>query len=232
VNPVNRGVDAGPGAGAPAAAKSSRAARDPAAWAVLLGVAVAALAADLGSKALAFAKIAGTPVEIRREKVLEVWRQGQSLGSLIPNHEPVTVVPSVLDLSLVLNPGAVFGMGAGMRWFFVAFTVGALGLALWMFANWTKASDRLAHVSIGLLIAGGLGNLYDRIVYACVRDFLHPLPGVVLGGREVWPYVSNVADLWLLIGIGILMWYLWRGGEKKKGTCYRGTEGTEKFESV
>ena len=77
---------------------------------------------------------------------------------------------------------------------------------------------------IGLLISGGLGNLYDRIVFACVRDFLHPLPGVYLpfgwqmpfsGGRELWPYVSNIADLWLLVGIGMLMWYLWRGNRQQ-----------------
>jgi lipoprotein signal peptidase len=92
-----------------------------------------------------------------------------------------------------------------------------------MFAAWTKPKDAMAHAAIGLLISGGLGNLYDRIVYACVRDFLHPLPGAVMpfgwrmpltGGREIWPYVSNIADLWLLVGIGMLMWYLWRGGKK------------------
>ncbi len=197
-------------------APSPRAARDRSAWVRLGAVATAALVADLGSKYLAFATIAGRPVTIRREDVLAAWRQGRQLGDLIPPHRPVEVVPHLLEFSLVLNPGAVFGMGAGMRWFFVMFTAAALALALWMFANWTRARDRLAHVALGLLIAGGVGNLYDRIVYACVRDFIHPLPGVRVGGREIWPYVSNVADLWLLIGIGILMWFLWRTGDPGK----------------
>jgi signal peptidase II len=182
----------------------------------MLAVAAVALGADLASKALAFATIAGGPVVVARERVLEVWRRSGNLSSLIPNHEPVHVVPRLLDLSLVLNPGAVFGMGAGKRWFFVAFTLGAMALAFWMFASWTRARDTVAHIAIGLLIAGGLGNLYDRIIYACVRDFLHPLPGLMLPGtnRELWPYVSNIADLWLLVGIGILMVYLWRQGGK------------------
>lgn len=195
------------------------AARDSRSWSRLSIVAGVALAADLGSKALAFATIAGRPVTIRREDVMAVWDQGRSLGVLIPDHRPVTVIPHVLEFSLVLNPGAVFGMGAGMRWFFVAFTLGALGLALWMFAMWTRARDRLAHIALGLLIAGGVGNLYDRIFYASVRDFIHPLPGVRIGTREIWPYVSNVADLWLLIGIGILMWFLWRSAEPKPRTA-------------
>jgi len=194
------------------------------AWIVLLVVVVAALASDLGSKAIAFGSIAEDPVRISREEVLQERAAGRSLARLIPSHRPISVVPNVLEFSLVLNPGAVFGIGAGKRWFFVGFTVAALGLAVWMFSAWTRPRDTLAHVAIGLLIAGGLGNLYDRLVYACVRDFIHPLPGVQLpfgwsmplgGGREIWPYVSNIADLWLLIGIGMLMWYLWRQGGHK-----------------
>jgi signal peptidase II len=188
-------------------------------------VTILGLATDLGSKAVAFHSIADAPVRVSREAVLAARQSGHSLSRLIPPHEPVVVIPHVLEFSLVLNPGAVFGIGAGKRWFFVAFTIGALGLAIWMFGMWTRPRDLLAHVAIGLLIAGGLGNLYDRLLYACVRDFIHPLPGVLMpfgwqmplgGGREIWPYVSNVADLWLLIGIGMLMWYLWRQGGKKQ----------------
>lgn len=196
--------------------------RSGAAWAVLIIVTVLGLVSDLATKELAFAKIANAPVEVRRDDVLAAQREGRSLSNLVPQAK-VTVVPSVLDLTLVLNPGAVFGIGAGKRWFFIAFTAAALGLALWMFATWTRPRDFMAHAAIGLLISGGLGNLYDRIVFACVRDFLHPLPGVLLplgwtmpmsGSRELWPYVSNIADLWLLVGIGMLMWYLWRTPKK------------------
>lgn len=190
--------------------------RSRAAWLTLLSVTVAGLAADLLSKWAAFRFIAPSPVQVRRADVLAT----DNLSRLIPAFEPITIIPNVLDLTLVLNRGAVFGIGAGRRWFFVLFTLAALVLACWMFAKWTRARDRAAHVALGLLISGGLGNLYDRIVFACVRDFIHPLPGVTLpfgwrlpnGEREIWPYVSNVADLWLLIGIGILMWHLWRQG--------------------
>jgi signal peptidase II len=188
---------------------------------MLVVVTLLGLASDLASKWGAFRWVAGAPVAVHRDEVVELSARGEHLGSLIPPHDPVTIVPSVLDLTLVLNRGAVFGIGAGKRWFFVAFTVMAIGFGLWMFGSWTRAGDRAAHIAIGLLLAGGLGNLYDRLVFACVRDFLHPLPGVQLpfgwrmpfdGGREVWPYVSNIADLWLLVGIGVLMVQLWRSG--------------------
>jgi signal peptidase II len=189
--------------------------RSPRAWGVLLVVLVFGLAADLASKYVAFHTIAPQPVHVSREAVLAAQRGGYHLGNLIPPHQPVQVIPHLLEFSLVLNPGAVFGMGAGHRWFFITFTVGALALAVWMFGAWTRPRDTAAHLGIGLLVSGGLGNLYDRLVYACVRDFIHPLPGLVFPGtqREIWPYVSNLADLWLLIGIGILMWHLWRHGK-------------------
>ncbi len=183
--------------------------RSPRAWVVLTTMAVLGLAIDLWTKVWAFKTVAGSPVVVNREEVLSSgW-----LGRLIPQHDPVTVIPSILDFTLVLNPGAVFGMGAGKRWFFVVFTGAALAFGLMLFARWTKRSDTWAHISVALLLAGGLGNLYDRLVFGCVRDFIHPLPGVRLpfgirwpgGGNEVWPWVSNVADLWLIVGIGILV---------------------------
>ena len=185
------------------------------AWTVLLVTVLLGLVTDLWSKSLAFASIAPAPVVVEREDVLRV----NDLSVLIPPHDPVLVVPNLLEFTLVLNPGAVFGIGAGRRVFFIGFTVVAIAVSMVLFARWTRPRDWAAHLGFGLIISGGLGNLYDRIRFACVRDFIHPLPGVELpfglrwpggGSTEVWPYVSNVADLYLLIGIGILLVYTWR----------------------
>lgn len=197
--------------------------RSGAAWRMMLVVALLSLVADLASKHLAFHYVMDRPITVVRERVLERAAQNPRLiNTLIPDHEPLVVVPKLLHFTLVLNPGAVFGIGPGKRWFFIAFTVVALVFGLMMFARWTTTRDRWAHAAIGLLIGGGLGNLYDRLTYACVRDFIHPLPGwkwpfslnlLVVDlrrGAPIWPYVSNLADLLLLIGIGMLLVHLWR----------------------
>lgn len=194
------------------------------AWGILLIVTVLATAGDLGTKAWAFRSVAPAPVEIDRAEVVEMTRADHPLAALLPQSEPLVVIPHVLELTLVLNRGAVFGLGAGGRYVFLAFTVVALAFALWAFANWTRARHHCSHVLLALIIAGGIGNFYDRLVYACVRDFLHPLPGLVYpfgistpwSGREVWPYVSNVADAFLLIGIAGLMIILMRYEKKQK----------------
>jgi signal peptidase II len=184
------------------------------AWSILIITTVVGLIADLWTKALAFERVAGFPVVVDREQVMRV----PDLGVLIPPHEPVTIASSVLEFTLVLNPGAVFGIGAGKRWFFVIFTVIACVVALTLFIKWTRSRDWVAHAGFGLIISGGLGNLYDRVLFACVRDFIHPLPGVQLpfgiswpgGNTEIWPYVSNVADAFLIVGIFMLMFHAWR----------------------
>lgn len=198
--------------------------RSPAAWVIMLTTLVVGVAVDLGSKYWAFRSIADAPVEFTREQVLAISAADPTkIGMLIPRHDAVVVMPRVLEFTLVLNPGAVFGMGAGQRGFFMAFTGLAVVACLLMFTRWLTAADRMAQAAIGLVIAGGLGNFYDRFFYACVRDFLHPLPGVKWpfgwkpfgGSGEIWPYVSNVADAFLLVGIAVLAVFLWRHEPRK-----------------
>ena len=192
--------------------------RSSRAWVWLLATIVIGLALDLGSKYIVFHELGPQPVTIRKADVLAT--QPEAILSLIPEsaREPVMIIPGLLDFQRVLNSGAVFGAGSGRRWFFIGFTLVALAFAGVLFARWTSAKDHISHLAIGLIISGGLGNLYDRARYACVRDFIHPLPDAQIpfglswpnGESALWPYVSNVADALLLIGIAILMVKLWR----------------------
>ncbi len=180
-----------------------RAWRSPLAWVVLIIVCATGVFADLGFKAWAFHNVAQDPVVLEHDEH-------------IPTHQPVVVIPRLLNLHLVKNEGAVFGIGANQRMFFIAFTIAALVSAVAVFGRWTKANATIAHIAIGLIIAGGLGNLYDRLYFGSVRDFLHMLPGWSLpfglnwpgGNSEVFPWVFNVADVMLLFGMGAMMWYM------------------------
>ena len=197
-----------PAADAPVKAPQ-RAWRSPLAWAVLLIVCAAGVTADLNLKAWAFRSVAPDPVVLDHDEIRRPhWH--------IPAHEPVTVIPRLLNLHLVKNDGAVFGIGANQRMFFIVFTIAALAAAVAVFGRWTRANATVAHIAIGLIVAGGLGNLYDRLNFGFVRDFLHMLPGWSLpfglswpgGNSEIFPWVFNLADVMLLLGMGTMMWYM------------------------
>jgi signal peptidase II len=183
--------------------------RSPVAWCTLVGVFVGGFAFDLWTKYWAFREIAGQPVELDRERILS------DPSFYVPHHARVTALPwDLLDFRLVLNHGAVFGIGQQRRELFIAFTVLATIAAVALFARGTRARMHAAHVAIGLILAGGIGNLYDRIFYGAVRDFLHMLPGWSLpnGWRwpgnstgDVFPWVFNVADALLLAGMALFI---------------------------
>ncbi|MBL1217090.1 MAG: signal peptidase II [Planctomycetes bacterium] len=177
------------------------------AWVIFLLVCSAGLFSDLMTKSTAFKHVADHPVVINRVEVIK------DSNWMPPRHDPVVLIPRVLSLRLVINPGAVFGIGPGQRPFFVIFTVFAVGVGFCLFAFRTRARDYLAHVAIALVLAGAIGNLYDRVFIGAVRDFLNLFPGVPLPfgwhwpgpNPDLFPWVFNVADMLLLIGIGLLM---------------------------
>lgn len=190
----------------------------PLAWWTLILVFALGLAADLVTKRLAFEHVAGFPMELASAQEVA------SPSYRLPFHQGMRAIPfDLLDFHLVLNHGAVFGVGQHRRGIFVSFTIAAVVAAVWVFGWWTRESNRLAHVGIGLILAGGVGNLHDRLFVGAVRDFLHMIPRWDLpmglnwpgGSNEVFPWVFNMADMMLLAGMTILLIHSWREDSRK-----------------
>lgn len=203
---------------------------------ILLSVLIAGLALDLGSKTWSFERvIPGHPVHLDRQRLLLDLDYNP-----IPPHQGLRALPwDLLEFQLVINRGAVFGIGPNRRFFFIAFTLGALAVGLFVFGRLTGRDHRLAHIAIGLILAGGIGNLYDRIVIGVVRDFLHMLPGYHLplgwkwpgGSPDMFPWVFNVADVMLLTGMGLLMLHMSRL-ERRRKLAERADEKVDRVSSI
>lgn len=184
--------------------------------AFFLGVVVFILAADLGLKYWSFSHVAGRQVVLTEEVTVD----HRGFWSKYP-HNPTVVVPKVLELRLTTNTGAVFGLGKGNRLLFIAVSIvatGVIGLMFWR----SPARAWGMHLALGMILAGALGNLYDRVLYRAVRDMLHMFPGVNLpfglswpggsggGITEVWPWIFNLADVALMVGVGLVLIATWR----------------------
>jgi len=101
-----------------------------------------------------------------------------------------------------VNHGALFGMASehvhlANGVFAVISFLAAAGIIFWSFHP-TLAGDWFLCTALGLILGGTLGNLYDRVVFGGVRDFLH------WHYAFEWP-VFNIADCCLVVGAGLLL---------------------------
>jgi signal peptidase II len=128
-----------------------------------------------------------------------------------------------LGIETSVNPGALFGMGAGYWWLFALLSVvAALGIFTWLFL-FGAARDRWLTVALGFVTGGILGNLHDRLglwnsrgmpreLAHGVRDWiLFKWPESGLPIFNPWPNF-NIADSLLVTGAIMLVVHaiVWR----------------------
>lgn len=118
----------------------------------------------------------------------------------------IPVIGDWIQLRLVYNPGAAFGLhlGAYSRWIFLAIAVVAV-VALERMSATAERGDLVRQLALGSVAGGAFGNLLDRIRSSRgVVDFIDV--GV---GALRWP-TFNVADIAVTCGAILLAWSLWR----------------------
>lgn len=116
-----------------------------------------------------------------------------SLGS------SVTVIEGVLNFTYVRNSGAAFSILAGQTWFFiVTASIASIVMVAFLFKN--KFGSKVLQIGVSLMLAGTLGNLYDRIAFGEVRDMIEV--------TFVDFAIFNVADMALCIGVALVIIFI------------------------
>ncbi len=118
---------------------------------------------------------------------------------------PVTVLGDWIQLRLVYNQGAAFGLDLGpfSRWIFLVIALIAIVL-LFRLSRSSSPGDALRHLACGLVAGGAAGNLLDRVRGAQgVVDFID----VGIGAHR-WP-TFNLADMGVSCGAIVLALSLW-----------------------
>ena len=122
----------------------------------------------------------------------------------IPLGRHVAVIPHYFWISHVLNTGAAFSMFDStkhpylLRNLLVGFSICAVVVVLAVLWR-VGRSVSITSVALSLILGGAIGNLYDRIVYHYVIDFLE----VHIHGYH-WPDF-NVADSAIVVGACLLL---------------------------
>jgi len=130
------------------------------------------------------------------------------VARLVPLYESVPVIKGFFNITRIHNKGAIFGTFSQTdnRLVFALLTaasLAALAFVVYYFFK-TPDSDRLMKVSLTLIMAGALGNQFDRLVRGHVIDFLD-----FYVGQAHWPFF-NVADSCITIGACLMLVTLFR----------------------
>ncbi|MBE6392039.1 MAG: signal peptidase II [Lentisphaerae bacterium] len=114
-------------------------------------------------------------------------------------HESVELIPGLLAFTSVRNYGAAWSILSGHVWLLFAFAVVAAVLLVVFFRKICEGCPE-RYFALLLLLAGIVGNAFDRIYRGAVVDFIH------VHWHNVWHYpIFNVADIAICCGVGIFI---------------------------
>jgi signal peptidase II len=138
---------------------------------------------------------------------------------------PVAVIDSFWHWRLSMNQGSAFGLFSGRtgaRIFLSVVGIAAVLGMLWMMRK-SRTDQKVLHWALAFVAGGAVGNLIDRIYYGVVTDFIlwhvgdfKPSPHAAIGRWEhEWP-VFNIADVVLVVGVGLMFIDIQKEGKREK----------------
>lgn len=113
-------------------------------------------------------------------------------------YESIPVIDGVFHITYIQNTGAAFSMFSGHTGLLALITVIiTIGILVYLF-KLRKDGHWGLMLSLCLIVAGGLGNIVDRVSLKYVVDFLD---------LRIWP-IFNLADVYVCCGCGLLVIYV------------------------
>jgi signal peptidase II len=117
--------------------------------------------------------------------------------------ESISVVDPYFTLTNVENSGAFLSLGDSLPKPIKILLLSILPLLVMAMAVYfiitQRGASHIAIIGLGCIIGGGLGNLYDRILFGSVTDFMHINAVVFQTG------IFNMADVSIMVGMGLLI---------------------------
>jgi signal peptidase II len=122
--------------------------------------------------------------------------------------QPVSVIDGLFNITYVQNTGVAFGMFSSLsspiKVLLLCLVAAIAAVAVIVYSLRNDPGNKLLQGSLALVLAGALGNLYDRTLYGYVIDFLE-----VHARGYYWPSF-NIADTSISIGVMLLAWEMFR----------------------
>jgi len=138
-------------------------------------------------------------LSITLDQISKIWVRNNFEGYIEHN-----IIGDVFTLIKVENTGAFLGMGSELSetlrvlLLIVLPVIVLVGITIYTYID--KSLDKTSIIGFSLIIGGGIGNIFDRIVYGSVTDFLYLNFGGVLKTG-----IFNIADLSVTTGMILIL---------------------------
>ncbi|MGW3887801.1 signal peptidase II [Micromonospora chokoriensis] len=138
-------------------------------------------------------------VVLASDQATKYWAE-----SALSDGQTISIAGDLLSLRLVYNPGAAFSIGSAYTWIFAVFAAAAV-VAVTVVAR--RVTSRPWAVALGLVLGGATTHLLDRLFREPGFARGHVVDFIDYAGF----FVGNVADIALVVGVGIVMLLNLRG---------------------
>lgn len=120
-----------------------------------------------------------------------------AITNFLSFRESFPIIRNIFHLTLYHNTGIAFGLFKDQGYVFIIIPIIAIILLIFNIYYFRRNNEMLSRMYVfafSLILGGAIGNLYDRIVFGHVIDFLD---------FRIWP-IFNVADSAITIGAVII----------------------------
>lgn len=208
----------------PSESLSIEAGKNARAITIFLIVTILGALGDLGSKHLVFKQMLDDPaletrvVDLLDDPGVRVQETEEFSRAVLQKLQIRRRICFGLSFTISTNPGVVFGFDAIPSWIVNAMTVVMILIVLVFFAT-SERGATWVHIGLALILGGAIGNLYDRLFSEVALPHLTPIRHHVRDFIDCsdlyYNYIYNLADAWLVIGVGMIMIHWFWSGRKK-----------------
>ena len=154
---------------------------------------------------------------IRQADTVKVYASKEKIGHqykmispylFVPIARYQVIIPDFFSFRAAFNRGAVWSIFQGRVTMLTV--ISALAIVFIIGLVFYKDYPLSYQISLGCICSGAIGNLWDRLCYGGVRDFLD-----MYVGRWHWP-TYNIADSFIIIGILCFMFLEWKNPIKEQ----------------
>ena len=127
---------------------------------------------------------------------IDQWTKELVAGSMFEG-DTIGILNDFFHITYVKNHGVAFGMFQGeIKTISIVAIVAILGIIYFMIKQ-LKPHEIISKYAYAFILAGAIGNMIDRIYRGFVVDFVD--------FRGIWKFVFNMADVWINVGVFLLI---------------------------